>query len=143
MATRAFGIDFATLTASVIVIVACCDRVVLLGSKNTIQAFDGGGGAGGGSRKDMFCVDSPHAVTRRASPNRAERLLSILSSKGLLCSLHRNATQLTLSRPATWALRSSACRAASGARLVACVTVEGLIPVWHHDPIEAPYRPGV
>src|SRR5215207_8518711 len=103
MATRAFGIDFATLTASVIVIVACCDSVVLLVSKKTIQAFDGGGGADGGCRKDTFCVDSPHAVTRRASPNRAESLLSILSSKGLLCSLHMDATQRTPSDPATWA----------------------------------------
>src|SRR5215207_2382737 len=93
MATRAFGIDFATLTASVIVIVACCDRVVLLVSKKTIQAF-GGGGAGGGSRNDMFCVDSPHAVTRRASPNRAERLLNILASKG--CCAH-----------CTWTLRNA------------------------------------
>src|SRR5918995_220402 len=94
MATRAFGIDFATLTASVIVIVACCDRVVLLVSKKTIQAFDGGGGAGGGCRRDMFSVDSPHAVTRRASPIRAERLLNILASKG--CCAH-----------CTWTLRNA------------------------------------
>jgi hypothetical protein len=81
-ATLALGMDFATLAASVTVVELCCDRVVLFVSKNTIQAFGGGGGAGGGFCRDMFCVDSPHAVTRRAIANRAEMLLSILFSMG-------------------------------------------------------------
>jgi hypothetical protein len=85
-ATLAFGVDFATLAASVTVIEPCCDSVVLLVSKKTIQAFVGGGGAAGGFCNDIVCGDSPQAVTRRAIANGAEKLLSILFSMG--CYAH-------------------------------------------------------
>src|SRR4029453_790015 len=74
--------DLATVAASPIVVELCCDSAVLLVSKKTIQDFGGGGGAGGGCCRDMFCVESPQADTRRSTPNRAEKLLSILSSVG-------------------------------------------------------------
>src|SRR5262245_28839810 len=78
----------------------CCDSVVLLVSKKTIHAFVGAGGAGGGFCRDMFWVDSPHAVRRRTAPTRADKLLSISILRGLLCSL-RTLRHSSLSAAAT------------------------------------------